>query len=204
MRTHERRYSGFDNLRPHRRIHAAHCPRVIAVSLPYRSTGYASPGPRRADFARWGGAGSADDQRRTVQGRHVPHGTTETIGIVLRDALVVDIVQANATIGEIAIISCPAHAVRHGGVHRRLRKRPKGRVYAIVNDSGASKALEGKTPAYVRKLAEVKTLAPIHVRDRYDDRGEFLTPIAENAAPEARAKADRRAESQTRASRTCF
>ena len=66
----------------------------------------------------------------------------------------------------------------------------KGRAYAIVNDLVQSKALEGKAPTYVHKVADVKTLAPIpRPRQIMMTAVNFYSHISENAAPDVRAKA---------------
>ena len=117
-------------------------------------------------------------------------GNTQTIGIVLRDALVVDVVQANAALEKSR--SFPARRMPSEMVEfiADYENGLKGRVYAIVNELVQSKALDGKTPAYVRKLTEVKTLAPIpRPRQIMMTAVNFYSHIAENAAPEARAKA---------------
>jgi len=117
-------------------------------------------------------------------------GNTQTIGIVLRDALVVDVVQANAAMEKSR--SFPARRMPSEMVAfiADYENGLKGRAYAIVNELVQSKALDGKTPPYVRKLSEVKTLAPIpRPRLMMMTAVNFYSHIAENAAPEARAKA---------------
>jgi len=117
-------------------------------------------------------------------------GTTQTIGLVVRDSLVVDIVQANAALEKSR--SFPAQRMPSEMVAfiADYENGLKGRVYAIVNDLVQSKALDGTMPAYVRKLAEVKTLAPIpRPRQIMMTAVNFYSHIAENAAPDARAKA---------------
>ncbi|MEY4635019.1 MAG: hypothetical protein RJA55_817 [Acidobacteriota bacterium] len=117
-------------------------------------------------------------------------GTTQTIGIVLRDSLVVDLVQANAALEKSR--SFPARRMPSEMVAfiADYENGLKGRAYAIVNELVQSKALDGKTPPYVRKLTEVKTLAPIpRPRLMMMTAVNFYSHIAENAAPEARAKA---------------
>jgi 2-keto-4-pentenoate hydratase/2-oxohepta-3-ene-1,7-dioic acid hydratase in catechol pathway len=117
-------------------------------------------------------------------------GTTQTVGIVLRDALVVDVVQANAALEKSR--SFPARRMPSEMVEfiADYENGLKGRVYAIVNEVVQSKTLDSKPPAYVRKLAEVKTLAPIpRPRQIMMTAVNFYSHIAENAAPDARAKA---------------
>src|SRR5688572_150283 len=117
-------------------------------------------------------------------------GNNQTIGIVLRDALVVDIVQANAAMEKSK--SFPARRMPPEMVEfiTEYENGLKGRVYAIVNELVQSKALDGKPPAYVRKLSEVKTLAPIpRPRQIMMTAVNFYSHISENAPPEVREKA---------------
>jgi 2-keto-4-pentenoate hydratase/2-oxohepta-3-ene-1,7-dioic acid hydratase in catechol pathway len=117
-------------------------------------------------------------------------GNTQTIGIVLRDSLVVDVVQANTTLEKSR--SFPTRRIPSEMVEfiADYENGLKGRVYAIVNELIQSKALEGKVPAYVRKLADVTTLAPIpRPRQIMMTAVNFYSHIAENAAPDVRAKA---------------
>ena len=116
-------------------------------------------------------------------------GTT-TVGLVLRDTLVVDLVQANAAMEKSR--SFPARAIPSDMVDliAEYESGLKGRIYAIVNELVQAKGLEGKRPAYVRELKEVQTLAPIpRPRQIMMTAVNFYSHIAENAAPEVRAKA---------------
>jgi 2-keto-4-pentenoate hydratase/2-oxohepta-3-ene-1,7-dioic acid hydratase in catechol pathway len=115
---------------------------------------------------------------------------TQTTGLVLRDSFVVDLVEANAALEKTR--SFPARRMPSdmvaliGGYEDGL----KGRLYAIVNELVQSKALDGKRPAYVRELSQVKTLAPIpRPRQMMMTAVNFYSHIAENAGPEERAKA---------------
>jgi 2,4-diketo-3-deoxy-L-fuconate hydrolase len=117
-------------------------------------------------------------------------GNTQTIGIVLRDSLVVDAVQANAALEKSRSFPARRMPSEMTAFIADYESGLKGRVYAIVNDLVQSKALDGKTPAYVRKLADVKTLAPIpRPRQIMMTAVNFYSHIAENAPPDARAKA---------------
>ena len=117
-------------------------------------------------------------------------GNATTVGLVLRDSLVVDLVQANA-----ALQKSRSFATRHmpsdmieliAGYEDGL----KGRLYAIVNELVESKALDGKRPPYVRDLKEVQTLAPIpRPRQIMMTAVNFYSHISENAPPDVRAKA---------------
>ena len=117
-------------------------------------------------------------------------GNTRTVGIVLRDSLVVDLVQANAALEKSR--SFPARQVPTDMVDviADYENGLKGRIYAIVNELVQSKALETKRPAYVRELSQVQTLAPIpRPRQIMMTAVNFYSHIAENAGPEERAKA---------------
>src|SRR5688572_32382741 len=88
-------------------------------------------------------------------------GGTSTVGLVLRDTLVVDLVQANAALQKSR--SFPARSMPSDMIDliAEYENGLKGRLYAIVNELVQTKALEGTRPAYVRELKEVQTLAPI-------------------------------------------
>jgi 2,4-diketo-3-deoxy-L-fuconate hydrolase len=117
-------------------------------------------------------------------------GTTQTVGLVLRDSLVVDAVQANAALEKSKAFPARRMPSEMTAFIADYESGLKGRVYAIVNELVQSKSLDGKTPPYVRKLTEVKTLAPIpRPRQIMMTAVNFYSHIAENAAPDARAKA---------------
>jgi 2-keto-4-pentenoate hydratase/2-oxohepta-3-ene-1,7-dioic acid hydratase in catechol pathway len=117
-------------------------------------------------------------------------GNTQTIGIVLRDSLVVDIVQANVVLEKSRSFPTRRMPSEMVAFIADYENGLKGRVYAIVNDLVQSKALEGKAPGYVHKLADVKTLAPIpRPRQIMMTAVNFYSHISENAAPDVRAKA---------------
>ena len=112
-------------------------------------------------------------------------GGTSTVGLVLRDTLVVDLVQANAALEKSR--SFPARSVPSDMVDliAEYENGLKGRIYAIVNELVQTKALDGTRPAYVRELKEVQTLAPIpRPRQIMMTAVTFYSHIAENAAPE--------------------
>ena len=117
-------------------------------------------------------------------------GNTRTIGIVLRDSLVVDLVQANAAMEKSR--SFPARVMPSDMVDliADYDNGLKGRLYAIVNELVQSKALESKRPPYVRELSQVQTLAPIpRPRQIMMTAVNFYSHIAESSPPEVRAKA---------------
>ena len=117
-------------------------------------------------------------------------GGNSTVGLVLRDALVVDLVQANAALEKSR--SFPARPMPSDMIDliAQYEDGLKGRIYAIVNELVQSKSLEGKRPAYVRDVKEVQTLAPIpRPRQIMMTAVNFYSHIAENAEPDVRAKA---------------
>jgi 2-keto-4-pentenoate hydratase/2-oxohepta-3-ene-1,7-dioic acid hydratase in catechol pathway len=117
-------------------------------------------------------------------------GNIRTVGLVLRDSLVVDLVQANAALEKSR--SFPVRPMPSDMVDliAEYENGLKGRIYAIVNDLVQSKALEGKRPAYVRELSQVQTLAPIpRPRQIMMTAVNFYSHIAENAPQEQRLKA---------------
>ena len=115
---------------------------------------------------------------------------SETTGLVLRDLLVVDLVQANAALEKTR--SFPSRRMPSDMVNliAEYENGLKGRLYAIVNELVQSKALDGTRPSYVRELTQVKTLAPIpRPRQIMMTAVNFYRHIAENAGREERAKA---------------
>lgn len=123
-------------------------------------------------------------------------GNTRTVGLVLRDALVVDLVQANAELEKSR--GFPARSMPSDMIDliADYENGLRDRIYAIVNELVQAKALDGTRPAYVRELKEVQPLAPIpRPRQIMMTAVNFYSHIAENAPPDVRAKAiaDRKA-----------
>ena len=117
-------------------------------------------------------------------------GGTTTVGLVLRDTLVVDLVQANAALEKSRSFAARAIPSDMVDLIAEYESGLKGRIYAIVNELVQAKVFEGKQPAYVRQLKEVQTLAPIpRPRQIMMTAVNFYSHIAENAAPDVRAKA---------------
>jgi len=117
-------------------------------------------------------------------------GTSPTVGIVLRDRVVVDLAAANAAME--ASRKFPRRPVPPdmAGVIAGYEDGLKGRIYAIVNELVQSKALDDARPAYVREVSAVRTLAPIpRPRMIMNTAVNFYSHIAENAPAEQRAKA---------------
>lgn len=117
-------------------------------------------------------------------------GGVTTVGAVLRDSLVVDLVQANAALQKTRGFSARPMPSDMIDLIAGYEEGLKGRIYAIVNDLVQTKSLEGKRPAYVRELKEVTTLAPIpRPRQIMMTAVNFYSHISENAPPDVRAKA---------------
>jgi 2-keto-4-pentenoate hydratase/2-oxohepta-3-ene-1,7-dioic acid hydratase in catechol pathway len=117
-------------------------------------------------------------------------GSTRTVGLVVRDTLVVDLVQANAALEKSR--GFPARSMPSDMIDliAEYEDGLKGRIYAIVNELVQAKALDGKRPAYVRELKDLQTLAPIpRPRQIMMTAVNFYSHISENAAPDVRAKA---------------
>jgi 2-keto-4-pentenoate hydratase/2-oxohepta-3-ene-1,7-dioic acid hydratase in catechol pathway len=117
-------------------------------------------------------------------------GGVTTVGAVLRDSLVVDLVQANAALQKTRGFSARPMPSDMIDLIAGYEEGLKGRIYAIVNDLVQTKSLEGRRPAYVRELKEVTTLAPIpRPRQIMMTAVNFYSHISENAPPDVRAKA---------------
>jgi len=117
-------------------------------------------------------------------------GNTQTVGIVLRDSLVVDLVQANAALEKAR--SWPQRTMPSQMVPliADYENGLKGRLYAIVNDLVQSNALTGTRSPYIRELGQVRTLAPIpRPRMMMMAAVNFYSHINENGTAEERAKA---------------
>lgn len=134
--------------------------------------------------------GSADKSVEPFKVGTFRIGGVTTVGAVLRDSLVVDLVQANAALQKsrsFAARPMPSDMIElieqyEGGL--------KGRIYAIVNELVQSKSLDGKRPGYVHDLKSVQTLAPIpRPRQIMMTAVNFYSHISENAPPDVRAKA---------------
>ena len=117
-------------------------------------------------------------------------GGTSTVGLVLRDTLVVDLGQANTALEKsraFPVRSMPSDMV---DLIAEYENGLKGRIYAIVNELVQTKTLDGQRPAYVRELKEVQTLAPIpRPRQIMMTAVNFYSHISEDAPPDVRAKA---------------
>jgi len=139
-----------------------------------------------AGFAQ---AGTAEKSAEPFKVGTFVIGNTQTVGIVLRDSLVVDLVQANAALEKSN--SWPQRTVPNEMVAliADYENGLKGRMYAIVNALVQGNALTSARPAYVRELAQVRTLAPIpRPRLMMMTAVNFYSHINESGSPEERAK----------------
>src|SRR5688572_32822977 len=117
-------------------------------------------------------------------------GTSEWVGIVLRDRFVVDLAQANLALEKTR--SWPRRAMPADMIAlvADYENGLKGRIYAIVGDVVQGTALTGTRPSYIREVSQVKTLAPIPMpRMIMNTAVNFYSHIAEGAPPDQRAKA---------------
>ena len=110
----------------------------------------ASPRPRR---------GSGDDIGRTVQGRHVrDRRRTPTVGVVLRDAMIIDLAAANSALELDPVyphVPAPADMLELIGQYEYGLKY---RIYEIVNNVVGNNLLGAD---YVHAVDDVDILPPI-------------------------------------------
>ncbi len=117
-------------------------------------------------------------------------GTARFVGLVLRDRFVVDLAAANAAMESTKKFPRRAMPADMVETIAEYENGLRARIYAIVNEVVQGDALSGTRPPYVRELAQVHTLAPIpRPRMIMNTAVNFYSHIAENAPPEARAKA---------------
>src|SRR5688572_11803789 len=83
-------------------------------------------------------------------------GTSQWVGLVLRDRFVVELAQANATLEKAR--SWPRRAMPADMVAliADYESGLKGRIYAIVGDVVQGTALTATRPSYVRDVSQVK------------------------------------------------
>jgi 2-keto-4-pentenoate hydratase/2-oxohepta-3-ene-1,7-dioic acid hydratase in catechol pathway len=116
-----------------------------------------------------------------------------TVGIVLRDSLVVDLDAANAALetnSMYARIPMPADMIELIG---RYEYGLRPRMYEIVNDLVAGDRLSGRSrPPFVHDLADVRTLPPIMYPGKILNAAvNFYTHVNETGTPEEIAEARR-------------
>ena len=116
-----------------------------------------------------------------------------TVGVVLRDALVIDLDAANAALEMNSMyprVPMPADMLDLIG---RYEYGLKPRIYEIVNDLVANERLAARTrPPYVHDLADVRTLPPIMYPGKILNAAvNFYTHVNETGTPEEIAEARR-------------
>ncbi len=116
-----------------------------------------------------------------------------TVGIVLRDSLVVELNAANAVLemdSSYPAIPMPADMLELIG---RYEYGLKLRMYEIVNDLVAGGALDADgRPDFVHEVADVRTLPPIMYPGKILNAAvNFYTHVNETGTPEERAEARR-------------
>jgi 2-keto-4-pentenoate hydratase/2-oxohepta-3-ene-1,7-dioic acid hydratase in catechol pathway len=155
-------------------------PRILVLSIAALLIG------PLAGYAQTGTAGQSAEPYKVGT---FATGTTEWVGIVVRDRFVVDLAQANLALEKTR--SWPRRAMPADMVAliADYENGLKGRIYAIVNDVVQGSALTGTRPAYIREAGQVRTLAPIpRPRMIMNAAVNFYSHIAENAPAEERAR----------------
>jgi 2-keto-4-pentenoate hydratase/2-oxohepta-3-ene-1,7-dioic acid hydratase in catechol pathway len=109
-----------------------------------------------------------------------------SVGVVLRDSLVVDLVAANRDLQlrpEFVPLPVPADML---GVIGQYEYGLQRRIYEIVNALVAGNRLSGEgRPAYVHDVAKVKTLAPILYPSKIlNAAGNYYGHVSESSPPE--------------------
>ena len=113
-----------------------------------------------------------------------------SVGIVLRDSLVIDLVAANRDLQlrpEYVQVPVPSDML---GVIGQYEYGLQRRIYEIVNALVADNRLGGSArPAYVRDVAQVKTLAPILYPSKIlNAAGNYYGHVSEASTPEEQKK----------------
>jgi 2-keto-4-pentenoate hydratase/2-oxohepta-3-ene-1,7-dioic acid hydratase in catechol pathway len=115
-----------------------------------------------------------------------------TVGIVLRDSLVVELDRANRALElkpEYPRMAMPATMLELIG---RYEYGLKYRLYEIVPDLVAGNRLAGPgRPGYVHEVARIRTLAPLLYPGKIlNAAGNFYSHVGEGGSPEAQKKAE--------------
>ncbi len=118
----------------------------------------------------------------------------ETVGLVLRDSLVVDLEPANRHLqryGDYARVPMPGDMLE---LIEQYEYGLKYRLYEIVNELVESGRLTGSTrPNYVHDVASVRTLAPIRYPGKIlNAAGNFYSHVCEGCSAEERAASDKK------------
>lgn len=115
-----------------------------------------------------------------------------TVGVVLRDRLIVDLNAANASLERdprYPRLPMPADML---DLIARYDYGMKARLYELVNHLVANDLLGAARPAYVHELADVKTLPPIMYPGKILNAAvNFYSHVAEGGTPEQQAEARR-------------
>jgi 2-keto-4-pentenoate hydratase/2-oxohepta-3-ene-1,7-dioic acid hydratase in catechol pathway len=108
-----------------------------------------------------------------------------TIGIVLRDRIVVELNAANRELErrpEVAELPMPEDMKALAGLYHLGYDR---RIYQIVNHVAGSNLLEGANRrGYVHDLSRVRTLAPVRPRKILNAAGNYYGHVGESGTPE--------------------
>jgi 2,4-diketo-3-deoxy-L-fuconate hydrolase len=120
------------------------------------------------------------------------------VGIVLRDALVVELDAANEALerkGSVPPVPMPADMI---SLIERYEYGMKRRLYEIVNDLIADNTLDSNRPAWIHALNEVDTLPPLMYPGKIMNAAvNFYTHVNETGTPEEVA-ASRKARRENR------
>ena len=113
-----------------------------------------------------------------------------SVGIVLRDSIVVDLEAANRALQlrpDVVQVAVPSDML---GVIGQYEYGMQRRIYEIVNTLVAGNQLTGAArPAYVHDLAKVKTLAPILYPSKIlNAAGNYYGHVSESSTPEEQKK----------------
>lgn len=114
------------------------------------------------------------------------------VGLILRDALIVELDAANAELereGDVPELPMPADMIE---LIERYEYGMKRRLYEIVNDLVLSGSLDGNRPGYIHAVAEVDTLPPLMYPGKIMNAAvNFYTHVNETGTPEEIAEARR-------------
>lgn len=117
-----------------------------------------------------------------------------TVGLVLRDSLVVDIEAAHRTIPGAAKVAAPRDMI---DLIERYDSGLKARLYEIVNYLAAGNRLTSARPDFVHDLKAVRTLAPILYPGKILNAAvNFYSHVNEAGTPEEQAAARRQRREQ--------
>jgi 2-keto-4-pentenoate hydratase/2-oxohepta-3-ene-1,7-dioic acid hydratase in catechol pathway len=113
-----------------------------------------------------------------------------TVGIVLRDSLVVELAAANRELElqpRYVRLPMPADMI---GVIERYEYGVQRRIYEIVNALAAENRLSGeRRPSYIREASTVRTLAPILYPSKIlNAAGNYYGHVSESSTPEEQRK----------------